>query len=181
MGVKRKKAEPDVQVGGPGPLAIVSLIVFSIILLGALSAFLMVKLHPSGIGPKCLSDGVNPDPRCTTGAVYLTTKEQICAAGYIQHITPAHEMVIAQVMDDYGIPRSDRERYEVVALIDIGIGGKNEIGNLFPLQKDSIPGVGQKKAVDSWLRARLCDGNISIETAQSLAKDWTMLIPNATK
>ena len=118
--------------------------------------------------------GQLPDPRCTPGSYDPSiTRDVICAPGFStrSYRPPASETDRAKydvVEPAYGI--SD-VKGELDHLVPLELGGSNDLSNLW-VEAGKIPNP--KDAVEDRLHAEVCDGTISLRTAQAdIANNWT--------
>lgn len=118
--------------------------------------------------------GPHPDPRCTPGAVAYVTAKQVCTPGYSQRVRNVSQSVKDKVYKEYGIRRHAPGAYEVDHLISIELGGdpggdRNAIKNLWP---EKQPGARSKDRLENSLHRQVCDGTISLHTAQNRIVRW---------
>ncbi len=123
----------------------------------------------------CLVRGHNPDPDCTPGSVFTdATPEIICVSGYTKTVRNVSVKLKRTVYENYGLnPRPEFGTYEMDHLIPLGLGGNNDIANLFPEAGSPAPGFREKDIVENYLRQEVCAGRISLYLAQiQIANDW---------
>lgn len=122
----------------------------------------------------CMAVGGIEDKACTPGAVIATaTKDQICKSGYSQSVRNVPDSEKNAVYAEYGIASHTAGQYEVDHLISLELGGSNDIANLWPELADPTPGFHQKDKVENYLHQQVCDGAISLKTAQQeISTDW---------
>ena len=70
---------------------------------------------------------------------------------------------------NYGIRRHAPDSYEVDHLISLELGGSNSVKNLWP---EKQPGARGKGKLENRLHAQVCDGTISLRTAQKRIVRW---------
>ena len=70
---------------------------------------------------------------------------------------------------NYGIRRDKSGAYEVDHLISLELGGSNSIRNLWP---EKQPGARSKDKIENRLHEDVCDGTISLRTAQKQIVRW---------
>jgi hypothetical protein len=123
---------------------------------------------------ECVVHGPLPDPDCTPGAVIEgVSKVQICTPGYAREIRNVPIEVKDEAYAEYGITHHSPGQYEVDHLISLGLGGSNDIANLWPEAANPRPGYHEKDKVENYLHKRVCDGKISLDDAQRLiSSDW---------
>jgi hypothetical protein len=122
----------------------------------------------------CVAVGGIEDKTCTPGAVITTaTKSQVCKPGYSQSVRNVPESEKNAAYAEYGIASHVAGQYEVDHLISLELGGSNDIANLWPELADPTPGFHQKDKVENYLHKQVCDGVISLKTAQQeISTDW---------
>ena len=87
-------------------------------------------------------DGL-PDHACTPGDIFTNaTKDQICVSGYSSSVRDVPQSVKEQVYAAYGITSRQPGQYEVDHLVNLSIGGSNDISNLWPEAASPKPGLG---------------------------------------
>jgi hypothetical protein len=114
-----------------------------------------------------------PDSRLTPGAVVASTKEkEVCS------VRPPQGRFISaalgeKVFQEYGITRPRPRAYEVDYLIDPGLGGSNDIQNLWPEPYSATWNARVKDALEDRLHELVCSGGVSLSTAQQeIATNW---------
>jgi hypothetical protein len=123
----------------------------------------------------CRVKGGLQDSVCTPGAVFRSASTaDVCRPGYAGSVRNVPESVKRAVYAKYGIAGSHHgSAYEVDHLISLELGGSNSIANLWPEAASPKPGFHEKDAVENLLHRRVCDGTISLRTAQRLIKlNW---------
>jgi hypothetical protein len=115
------------------------------------------------------------DSVCTPGAVFSTvTAKQVCRPGYAASVRNVPDSEKRAVFAEYGIRGSHHGgAYEVDHLVSLELGGSNAIENLWPEAASPRPGFHEKDVVENALHRQVCDGTISLRTAQRLIRhDW---------
>lgn len=116
----------------------------------------------------CVARPSYPDPECTPGAVFPdATKEQVCVSGYTKTVRKVSESLKKKIYRSYNIPYPQPfGSYEVDHFIPLALGGNNETANLFPFAADPRPGFIEKDLTVNYLRRKVCNGEVSLQTAQ---------------
>lgn len=137
---------------------------------GSNSAVLGAQTKTSG----CVISGALPDKACTPGAIFATaTKDQICVSGYSSSVRSVSESTKDTVYREYGITSHTTGQYEVDHLISLELGGSNDISNLWPEAASPVPGFHEKDKVENKLHSEVCNGTITLTTAQTgIASNW---------
>lgn len=126
------------------------------------------------------SDGTEPDPALTPGAVRTSSKEEICGTktSTVRNVSGSLKL---QVYRRYGMsgpnaafPGTDLlPPYEVDHLVSLELGGSNDITNLWPQAFGQPMGAHEKDALENRLHKLVCNGQLSVEDAQhAIASDW---------
>ena len=129
---------------------------------------------PAKVAPPkaALEAGSLPDTKRTPGATLDVTKDDICTPGYSKKVRDVPTSVKRQVYAEYNtqdVPRM----YEVDHLISLELGGSNSVRNLWPEPYDIYWNAHVKDTLENRLHSLVCDGSISLETAQkAISTDW---------
>lgn len=126
------------------------------------------------------SDGTEPDPVLTPGAVRTTDKAEICdtKTSTVRNVSGSLKL---QVYRRYGMPgpsgnfpgTSVQGPWEVDHLVSLELGGSNDITNLWPESYSQAMGAHQKDALENRLRHMVCADLLTVEEAQhDIATDW---------
>lgn len=114
-----------------------------------------------------------PNATLTPGIVLSTNINQICVSGYAKRTRNVSTATKNDVYAEYGITSRAPNQYEIDHLIPLGIGGSNDIKNLWPQPTDPRPGRLEKDALEDELHKRICDRSVDVPTAQhDVATDW---------
>ena len=122
----------------------------------------------------CVAKGGLPDHACTPGDIFTNaTKDQICVSGYSSSVRDVPQSVKEQVYAAYGITSRQPGQYEVDHLVNLSIGGSNDISNLWPEAASPKPGFHEKDEVEVYFQNQVCSGKIDLRTAQmQIASNW---------
>ena len=119
-----------------------------------------------------LEAGALPNAKLTPGATLDVTKDDICTPGYSKKVRDVPTAVKRQVYAEYNtqyVPRM----YEVDHLISLELGGSNSVRNLWPEPYDIHWNAHVKDALENRLHSLVCDGTVSMETAQkAISTNW---------
>lgn len=116
---------------------------------------------------------VMPNAAITPGEVLSTNVNEICISGYAKRTRDVSTATKNEVYAEYGITSHAPNQYEIDHLIPLGIGGANDIRNLWPQPTDPRPGRLEKDALEDELHNRICDRSLDIRTAQqAVATNW---------
>jgi hypothetical protein len=121
-----------------------------------------------------LEHGMVPDSRFTPGATRTVTIEDLCSS--------AHEEVVGQVtaplrnavLKEYGIVNAREGEYEIDYLIAPGLGGAEDIHNLWPQPYAARTwNAYAKDALEERLHQLVCERELDLAVAQQdIARDW---------
>jgi len=117
---------------------------------------------------------VRPDPDLTPGAVLPVTAAEVCRPGYAKSVRHVDGKTKALVYREYGIEHHRSGAYEIDHLISLGLGGSNDIRNLWPESLDTHPWNGRAKdRLEDRLHKLVCKGALNLDEAQAaIASDW---------
>jgi hypothetical protein len=123
-----------------------------------------------------------PDKSLTPGNTFPNvTEKEICKPGYSKKVRHVSEATKAEVVKKYikahpNWPKckpAGTEKCEIDHLISLELGGTNAVTNLWPEPYDPIPGAHEKDAVENWLHRQVCQGKMTLKSAQEIiTKDW---------
>lgn len=130
----------------------------------------------------CQYNSVFPDTACTPGAVFhYVTLQEICTSGYSSSVRNVSLTTKKEVYAEYDIYHHTTGEYEVDHLISLELGGSNDIANLWPEPANPTPGFHEKDLVENYLHEMVCNGKMSLATAQSLiAHNWLYVYKNVS-
>jgi hypothetical protein len=130
----------------------------------------------------CIVSGALQDKACTPGAIFAgVTKAQVCVSGYSASVRDVSESTKNAVYAEYGITSHTTGQYEVDHLVSLELGGSNDIANLWPEAANPTPGFHQKDVIENELHNEVCNGTISLTTAQDeIASDWLAIYQGTT-
>lgn len=119
-------------------------------------------------------DGVaRPDPRLTPGDVFPVTAAAVCRSGYSRSVRDVSSGTKSEVYARYGIRSRAPGEYEVDHLVPLGVGGSNDLKNLWPQPAEPRPGYREKDDLEDALHRLVCSGQLDLAEAQrQVAADW---------
>jgi hypothetical protein len=137
--------------------------------LGSLFLFQHPQPHPFTLANRTV-----PDPSLTPGATRPVSLGDVCSMPHEEVVRDVSGSLRQQVFREYGIVNPRPEEYEVDYLIAPGLGGTEDIRNLWPEPSTSSTWNAHKKdALEERLHELVCDGELDINTAQkAIATDW---------
>ena len=115
-----------------------------------------------------------PDRNLTPGATRPVSLENVCSMAHEEVVREVPDSVRQQVFREYGIVNPRPEDYEIDYLIAPGLGGTEDIHNLWPEPSSSVGwNAHVKDALEERLHQLVCAGDLDIPTAQrAIATDW---------
>jgi hypothetical protein len=137
--------------------------------LGSLLLFKHPQPHPFTLAIRTV-----PDPRLTPGATRPVSLGDVCSMPHEEVVRDVSGSLRQQVFREYGIVDPRPEDYEVDYLIAPGLGGTEDIRNLWPEPSTfSTWNAHKKDALEERLHELVCDGGLDLNTAQkAIATDW---------
>ncbi|MGA9354325.1 MAG: hypothetical protein WBV46_11590, partial [Terriglobales bacterium] len=147
------------------------------------SAFRSVQQPPARAANSALASaerGAEPDHRLTPGATRMVTISEVCAMPREQVVTDVSPSLRRQVLNEYGIADARLGDYEIDYLITPGLGGVEDIHNLWPEPSTSRTwNAHVKDALEEHLHEMVCAGKLDLSRAQrDLATDWIAAYKN---
>lgn len=127
------------------------------------------------------SDGTEPDPALTPGAVRTTSKAEICghSTREFRHVTPLEKIAARRaygIVGDHGGWCAAGDGCEIDHLIPLTVGGGNprgSIANLWPMRGDGPNNYHVKDRCEAAAGRALCAGKLTVEQAQDMFRtDW---------
>jgi hypothetical protein len=121
-----------------------------------------------------LERGTLPDRSLTPGATRRVTISEVCSMAHEEVVGEVSTSLRQEVFHEYGIVNADPNDYEVDYLITPGLGGVEDIHNLWPEPSTShIWNAHVKDSLEQRLHEMVCAGKIDLSTAQrDIATDW---------
>jgi len=118
--------------------------------------------------------GAEPNRRLTPGATRSVTIGDVCSIPHEEVVSEVSPSLRQQVFREYGIANARPDDYEIDYLIAPGLGGVEDLHNLWPEPStDSIWNAHVKDALEEHLHEMVCAGKLDLSTAQrDIATDW---------
>lgn len=122
----------------------------------------------------CTADQTLPDLGCTPGAIFPNVSAaDVCQPGYASSVRNVSTSLKDKVYAAYGITSRAPGEYAIDHLINLSIGGSNDLANLWPERTTPLPGNREKDAVENYLHDQVCSGQMSLPAAQvAIATNW---------
>ncbi len=139
-------------------------------------AFLMRQAQRQGSMPSDLSLAslTIPNHSLTPGATRPVTVGDVCSMAHEEVVRDVPGSLRQEVFKEYGIVNPRPEDYEIDYLIAPGLGGADDIHNLWPEPTSSSAwNAHVKDALEERLHQLVCSGELDLPTAQqAIASDW---------
>jgi anti-sigma factor RsiW len=118
--------------------------------------------------------GVVPNPVLTPGATRTVTVSGVCSMVHEHVVAEVSPQLQREVFQEYGIVNPQPNDYEIDYLIAPGLGGTEDIHNLWPQPYTSpIWNAYVKNSLEEQLHQLVCAGQLDLSTAQhDIATDW---------
>lgn len=115
-----------------------------------------------------------PDRELTPGATLPITAAEVCRAADSEETHPISVSMQQKVFQEYRTPESQAAKYEVDFLITPGLGGADDIRNLWlEPYSSTVWNAHVKDALEDRLHDMVCSGQLDLETAQhDIATNW---------
>jgi hypothetical protein len=122
--------------------------------------------------------GPNPDRDCSPGAYAAKLTKAVICAGKGKFMTDEYgdvaESEKREVEGEYGMDTTKMygRSLEIYHIVSLGLGGSNDVANLFPEGKYVHPGYKVKDALETRLTHLVCAGKLDLEIVQRrIARD----------
>ncbi len=132
------------------------------------------KMSGARSGVVSAERGAEPDPRLTPGATRKVALNDVCSMAHEEVVGQVSTPLRREVFREYGILNAHPDDYEVDYLIAPGLGGVEDIRNLWPEPSTSRTwNAYAKDALEEHLHQLVCAGDLDLSTAQrEIASDW---------
>jgi hypothetical protein len=118
--------------------------------------------------------GVVPNRNLTPGAIRRVSRADVCSMAHEEVVRAVPAALRQKVFQEYGIVNPRAADYEIDYLITPGLGGAEDIHNLWPEPYTSaIWNARVKDDLEERLHEMVCAGKLDLSTAQrDIATDW---------
>jgi Putative zinc-finger len=115
-----------------------------------------------------------PDHNLTPGATRDVAVSEVCSMIHEEVIRDVPTSLRQQVLQEYGIKNARTKDYEIDYLIAPGLGGTEDVHNLWPEPYTStVWNARVKDSLEERLHQMVCAGKLNLSTAQhDIATDW---------
>jgi hypothetical protein len=117
-----------------------------------------------------------PDRRLTPGATRKVSVADVCRDRHEEVVRVLPEAVQQKIYREYGIANPRASEYEIDFLIAPGLGGTDDVHNLWPQpNKTVLWNAHVKDELEEQLHQMVCNGQLDLSTAQQdIANDWVV-------
>jgi hypothetical protein len=124
--------------------------------------------------PVAYTTAAVPDRNLTPGATRPISLGDVCSMPHEEVVSDVPDALREQVFKEYGIANARPQDYEIDYLIAPGLGGTEDIHNLWPEPlSDSAWNARVKDELEERLHQLVCNGTLDLNTAQqAIAKNW---------
>ncbi len=121
-----------------------------------------------------LEHGALPERQLTPGATRSVNLSDVCSMPHEEVVRDVPAPMRERVLREYGIGNERAGEYEIDYLITPGLGGAEDIHNLWPESYTSGKWNARvKDALEEHLHGMVCAGDLDLSTAQrDIATDW---------
>ncbi len=118
--------------------------------------------------------GVLPNRAFTPGATRQASLEEVCALRHEEVVRPVSPSQRQKVLEEYGIPAAQSDDYELDYLITPGLGGEDDIRNLWPQpHRAATWNAYAKDVLEERLHEMVCSRQLDLAVAQeAIATNW---------
>ncbi len=149
---------------------------FALLLLSSMSALLVYRQtkERETISVNDSYVAALPDRALTPGAIQPEPLVEICSSPHDQVVRRVSKPVREQVFREYGIADAPAEDYEIDHLITPGLGGSDDIRNLWPEPHYHTEWNSYvKDQLEDHLHYLVCSGQLNLSTAQrDISSNW---------
>ena len=140
-------------------------------LIGGRVVYLRTEESPSSAFP---NSELLPNRSLTPGASMAAALGDICAMDHDAVVLPVSDILRDQVFQEYGLRKTSADSYEVDFLISPGLGGTDDIRNLWPQRRfNATWNSFVKDQLEDYLHRSVCAGKVDLATAQrDVSTDW---------
>ncbi len=134
----------------------------------------MLQRHAVELSNNLGAWGMLPNRTLTPGATTTLAIRSICSMSDDEVVAPVSGGLEQKVFREYGIAGAPAANYEVDYLITPGLGGADDIRNLWPEPRyDTVWNSFVKDQLEDYLHHAVCGGKLSLPVAQrDIATNW---------
>jgi len=149
-----------------------------VLLIAAVVGGVLFIRHQSAVRPDSasapLERSAEPDRALTPGATRIVSLGDVCSMPHEEVVSDVSPSLRQQVLREYGIANAKPGDFEIDYLIAPGLGGVEDLHNLWPEPSTSSTwNAHVKDALEEHLHEMVCAGELDLATAQrDIATDW---------
>jgi hypothetical protein len=138
-----------------------------------IAAFLLHR-NPAAVSRASAEHDIRPNRIFTPGAARQVSLDHVCSLSHEEVIKPVSPSQRQKVFEEYSIPSDQVDKYEVDFLITPGLGGDDDIRNLWPEPYNSASwNAYVKDALEERLHELVCSRQLDLSEAQrAISTDW---------
>ena len=145
----------------------------TIAILAAVTAFVAHR-GSAGVVAESSARIIRPNRTLTPGIAHQVSLDKVCSMSHeevVKQVSPAERQ---KVFEEYGIPLDQADKYEVDYLVTPGLGGDDDIRNLWPEPYNAASWSARVKDVlEERLHEMVCLHQLDLTEAQrAIATDW---------
>jgi hypothetical protein len=157
--------------------AITAVLLCAVFLILAVSGKYLLQhsaLHAASSNIAPFELGAIPNPGLTPGATRTVAVDEVCSMTHEQVVAEVSPQMQQRVFQEYGIVNPRPNEFEIDYLIAPGLGGTEDIHNLWPQRYTSQTwNAYVKNSLEERLHRLVCAGKLDLATAQhDIATDW---------
>jgi anti-sigma factor RsiW len=121
-----------------------------------------------------IAPGVVPDRKLTPGVTRAVAIRDVCSVAHEEVVRDVPVPVRQEILQEYGLQNARANDYEIDYLIAPGLGGADDIQNLWPEPYNSGTWNSRvKDDLEEHLHEMVCAGKLDLSTAQhDISTDW---------
>jgi hypothetical protein len=134
----------------------------------------ITSLHRWSVAHQIASAGPLPDRAITPGSTRQVALSELCVVEKDETVRDVSSQLQSKVFREYGIDRESTSDFEVDYLITPGLGGSDDVRNLWPEpHANTLWNSYVKDQLEDHLHHLVCGGKLRLEEAQGdIASDW---------
>jgi hypothetical protein len=139
-----------------------------------ITAAILAFRDPAAKRRMSLERDIRPNRAFTPGAIRQVSLDKVCSLSHEEVIKQVSPFQRRKVFEEYGIPLDQSDKYEVDYLITPGLGGDDDLRNLWPEPYDRQAwNAHVKDTLEQRLHELVCSHQLDLSEAQkAIATDW---------
>jgi hypothetical protein len=134
----------------------------------------LLSAHSPISAAASVEGGIEPDPKLTPGATRQVSIHDVCAMPHEEVVVDVPNALREKILQEYGILENRGADYEIDFLISPGLGGTEDVQNLWPEPYASDAwNAHVKDELEEHLHELVCSGKLELTKAQKdISADW---------